>query len=47
MSLFPTRHITEVMGVREEIEFRDLLPAGSTRKTAGRAFSHVLGERDD
>ena len=38
------RHIVEVMGEQTDIEFQELLPYGSTRKTASRAFSHVLGK---
>ena len=38
------RHIAEVMGEQTDIEFQELLPYGSTRKTASRAFSHVLGK---
>ena len=38
------RHIVEVMGDQTDIEFQELLPYGSTRKTASRAFSHVLGK---
>ena len=32
------------MGEQTDIEFQELLPYGSTRKTASRAFSHVLGK---
>ena len=39
-----SRHIAEVMGEQTDIEFQELLPYGSTRKTASRAFAHVLGK---
>ncbi len=29
---------------REQLEFKELLPKGSTRKTAGIAFHHILSE---
>ena len=34
--------VASLMGGRTEIDFQELLPPGSTRKTAARAFSHVL-----
>ena len=37
-------HIVTVMDGRSEMEFQELLPPRSTRKTASVAFSHVLSE---
>lgn len=37
-------HMASVMGGRVEMEFQELLPAGSTKKTASQALSHVLGK---
>ena len=37
-------HVALVMGGRSEMEFQELLPAGCTRKTASKAFSHILSE---
>ena len=39
-----TAYVAEVMGGRSEVDFRELLPAGATKKTASVAFSHILGE---
>lgn len=37
-------HIMSLLENREQLEFKDLLPKGSTRKTAGIAFHHILSE---
>ena len=37
-------HVASRMGGRLEVRFQELLPANSSRKTASRAFSHILGE---
>lgn len=37
-------HVMSLLENREQLEFRDLLPKGSTRKTAGIAFHHILSE---
>ena len=39
-----TDHIMSLLENREQLEFKDLLPKGSTRKTAGIAFHHILSE---
>ena len=39
-----TTYVASVMGGRTEMEFQELLPPGATRKTACRAFSHMLSE---
>ena len=37
-------HVMSVLGQKKEIRFNELLPGGSTRKTAGVAFHHILSE---
>ena len=43
----PTTFADRVMSLlesRQQLEFKELLPKGSTRKTAGIAFHHVLSK---
>ena len=37
-------HVMSLVGHRKEIRFNELLPRGSTRKTAGVAFHHILSK---
>lgn len=37
-------HVKSLLAHRKEIRFNELLPKGSTRKTAGVAFHHILSE---
>lgn len=38
------KHLMALLERREEILFKQLLPEGCTRKTAGRAFHNILSE---
>ena len=37
-------HVMSLLESRQQLEFKELLPQGSTRKTAGIAFHHILSE---
>ena len=37
-------HVMFLLESRQQLEFKELLPKGSTRKTAGIAFHHILSE---
>lgn len=37
-------HLMSLLEHKKEIRFKELLPGGSTRKTAGVVFHHILGE---
>ena len=37
-------HVMSLLESRQQLEFKELLPKGSTRKTAGIAFHHILSE---
>ena len=37
-------HVMTVLKDKKQIKFKELLPEGSTRKTAGIAFHHILSE---
>lgn len=37
-------HVASLLESKEQMKFEELLPEGSTRKTAGIAFHHILSE---
>ena len=39
-----SEYLTSILEARKQVEFKELLPTGSTRKTAGIAFRNILSE---